>query len=276
MVGYDTEVPLARKIGASAGIYDLAEAVRELHDRGVHVVGRLVAFRDPVLAGASWESGDRDLVLQTPDGKPYAGYGGFTNFAHPKVRRYNIDIAKEAAAAGVDAILYDYVRRPDGSLDQLVIPGLRVSPEKAITRFVALSRRRLRPYGVEHGASVYGIAATRPTEIGQDIPAIARHVDYVAPMVYPSHWAPGEYGVANPDGQPYEIVRRSLEDFTAAVEGTGARVVPWLQDFSLGVTYGPAQVRAQIEASADAGIDEFLLWDPKVTYTAGVLQAPRD
>jgi hypothetical protein len=92
-------------------------------------------------------------------------------------------------------------------------------------------------------------------------------------MVYPSHWAPGEYGVANPNAEPYEIVLRSLQDFEKDVKGTGARVVPWLQDFSLGVTYGPTQVRAQIDAARADGIDEFLLWDPAVTYHAGALDA---
>ena len=55
------------------------------------------------------------------------------------------------------------------------------------------------------------------------------------------------------------------------MSGTGARVIPWLQDFSLGVDYGPAEVRAQIDGAADAGMDDFLLWDPAVTYTAGAL-----
>ena len=78
---------------------------------------------------------------------------------------------------------------------------------------------------------------------------MAEHLDYVSAMVYPSHWAPGEYGVANPNAQPYDIVQRSLEDFQKDVRGTGARVVPWLQDFSLGVHYGPAQVGAEIQAA---------------------------
>ena len=68
---------------------------------------------------------------------------------------------------------------------------------------------------------------------------MAEHLDYVSAMVYPSHWAPGEYGVRNPNAQPYDIVLRSLQDFQKDVRGTGARVVPWLQDFSLGVDYGP-------------------------------------
>jgi hypothetical protein len=89
--------------------------------------------------------------------------------------------------------------------------------------------------------------------------------------VYPSHWAHGEYRVANPNADPYSIVLRSLHDFRNDVAGTGARVVPWLQDFSLGVAYGPAEVRAQIRAARDAGIPEFILWDPLVTYTAEAL-----
>ena len=70
------------------------------------------------------------------------------------------------------------------------------------------------------------------------------------------------------------FVLRSLQDFQKDVRGTGARVVPWLQDFSLGVDYGPAQVGAEIQGASDNGIDEYLLWDPAVTYTAAAL--PRD
>ena len=100
---------------------------------------------------------------------------------------------------------------------------------------------------------------------------MARESDYVAPMVYPSHWGPGEYNVANPNSEPYEIVLRSLRDFRRQTRGTGARVVPWLQDFTLGVTYGPAEVRSQIQAARRDGIDEFILWDPTVTYTSEAL-----
>jgi hypothetical protein len=187
------------------------------------------------------------------------------------VRKYNIDVAVAAAADGVDEILYDYVRRPDGPRSSMVFPGLETAPEKAIVTFLAESRKALAKSGVFVGASVFGIAATRPNEVAQPVRAMARQLDYVAPMVYPSHWGPGEYEVANPNASPYEIVRRSLEDFEKQVRGTGARVVPWLQDFSLGLTYGPAEVAAEIRAARDAGADEFLLWDPAVTYTRDAL-----
>jgi hypothetical protein len=277
IVGYDSRVPLAKRIGAVGGQYDLDAAVRQLHGLGVRIIGRLVVFRDPVYAPWAWRTGRRDEVVQTPDGGPYAGYGGFTNIASRNVWRYNISIAREAAAAGVDEILYDYIRRPDGPLSSMRFPGLRGTPERAIVEFLRETRRAIRDPDVYVGVSVFGVAATRPEEVAQDIPAIAREVDYVAPMVYPSHWGRGEYGVAHPNAQPYEITLASLRDFQLLVRGTGARVVPWLQDFTLGITYGVNEVAAQIRAAREAGQDEFILWDPLVTYTRDAIPtgAPR-
>jgi peptidoglycan/xylan/chitin deacetylase (PgdA/CDA1 family) len=272
LVGFRSHVRLARRIGAEQHVYDLAAAVRLLHRKGIRVIGRVVCFRDPVLAAWAWQHGRREQVVQTPAGGPYAGYGGFTNVADSAVRRYNVDIGRAGARAGVDDVLYDYVRRPDGPASSMVFPRLRGTPETAIVGFLRETRRALAPYGTYLGASVFGVAATRPGEVAQDIPRMARQVDYVAPMVYPSHWTHGEYGVADPNGEPYEIVRRSLADFRRDTTGTGARVVPWLQDFSLGRAYGPAEVRAQIDAAAAVGMSEFILWDPGVTYTADALR----
>ena len=273
IAGWNPPVALARRIGAAQPIYDLPAAVRRLHSMGIRVVGRIVCFRDPILAGASWHSGRRSQVVQTSAGGEYAGYGGFTNFANPVVRAYNIAIAVAAARAGVDDILYDYVRRPDGPRSSMRFPGLRGTPSASIVGFLRETRLALRPYETLLGASVFGIAATRPDQVAQDVPAMARQVDYIAPLVYPSHWGRGEYNVADPNAEPFAIVERSLFDFERDVAGTPARLVPWLQDFSLGgVTYGPRQVRAQISAARKLGIDEFLLWDPGVTYTAAALE----
>ncbi|MFL6015036.1 MAG: putative glycoside hydrolase [Gaiellaceae bacterium] len=271
LAGFDPPVALARRVGAAQPIYDLRRLVAQMHARGIRVIGRLVCFRDPLLAKAAWRHGRRDEVVQAPNGGPYSGYGGFTNFANPVVRKYNIDIAVAAARAGVDDVLYDYVRRPDGPLGSMVFPGLHAKPSRAIVEFLRETRLALRPFGTYFGVSVFGVAATRPDEVAQDIPQMAREADYVAPMVYPSHWSPGEYNVPNPNGQPYAIVARSLRDFKRHTRNTGARIVPWLQDFTLGVAYGPAEVRAQIDAAQRDGIHEFLLWDPLVTYTSDAL-----
>lgn len=274
VVGYDSRVPLARRTGAAKGYYDAREVIDKLHAMDVRVVGRIVAFRDPRLGRWAWRHGHRDWVIQTPGGGPYGGKYGAYSFTNPfsaQVRAYNIALATEAARLGFDDVLYDYVRRPDGKLGNLRFPGRKGSPEAAIAGFMRETREAVRAEGAFLGASVYGIAATRPTEIAQDIPAMAESADYIAPMVYPSHWGPGEYGVANPNRSPYPIVRRSLADFQRLVRGSDTQIMPWLQDFSLGVTYGPRQVSAQIRAARDAGTDSFLLWNAAARYTRSAL-----
>ncbi|MFB7270573.1 putative glycoside hydrolase [Streptomyces sp. NPDC056244] len=277
-VGYASQVPLARQIGAAKGYYDARKAIAEIHKAGAQVIGRIVAFRDPKLATAAWKSGKKNQVVQTPDGQAYAGGGhygklAFTNFADPTVRKYNQDLAVEAAQLGFDDVLYDYVRRPDGPLSKMRFPGIgSATPEQSITSFVSDTRTAMRPHARYLGVSVFGIAATRPTEIAQDIAALAKVSDYIAPMVYPSHWGPGEYGVANPDTAPYAIVQRSLADFARLTKGTQTEVVPWLQDFSMGSTYGPKQVAEQIKAAAANKMSSFILWNAGARYQGAALQ----
>ena len=273
VIGYESELATAKRIGAVRAEYDLAEAVDELEAKGVRVIGRLVAFRDPIYASAAWEAGRKDDVLQTPDGKMLGAYGGFTNYLSPAVRKYNLDIALEAVELGVHDILWDYIRRPEGHPSTMVVPGLgNGSSSEAVVDFLAETHAALRERGVYQGASVFGIAAASGSTIAQDVPSMARVVDYLAPMIYPSHWGAGQYRVESPIRDPYEITRRSLAHFQEVARGSGVRLLPWIQDFTIyGVTYGPAEVRAQIDAAASLGIHGFLLWNPNVRYTAGAL-----
>ncbi|HEV8116444.1 MAG TPA: putative glycoside hydrolase, partial [Acidimicrobiales bacterium] len=124
-VGHASKVPLAREIGALKERFVLKEAVDEIHSRGGRVIARIVALRDPKLAEASWTGGRRDDLVQTPDGERFGAYGGgFLNSASRGVRDYTTALAVEAAEAGVDDVLLDYIRRPDGNLAGMVFPGL--------------------------------------------------------------------------------------------------------------------------------------------------------
>ena len=283
-VGYATENEFAARIGSDTPDcrIDLQAAIAELHDMGVPVIGRIVAFADPVLAPWAWANDARELVIQTADGSDfYTGrYNGFANFANPEVQEYNIAIAEEASAMGVDHILWDYLRKPDGALDNMRIPGLEGSVEDEIVAFTAAADARIAPFGVLHGASLYGVSADRPWEVGQDVERLAEVLDYVSPMIYPSHWGPGEYEVANPLMQPYDIVYRNLEVWLEATEGKRARVAPWLEDSNWPIRLGypdrAEYVREQIRATYDAGINEWLLWDSAVNYTDAAMIQPPD
>ena len=275
-VGYRSGLRTVNDIGAGKGYYDLGAAVAELHARKLRVVGRIVVFRDPLLTRAAWNAGNKDEVIQDDQGLPFKSrYGGFANPASKAVQDYILAIARESADAGVDDILFDYIRRPEGDISKMHFVGLvGDDPTKAIDETIVAFLRRageaLRPTPARLGVSVFGIAAKSPGEVGQNVPAMAGAVDYVAPMVYPSHWTAGQYNVSNPVAEPFLIVSRSLKKFQELITAsdTDAVIVPWLQDFSLGSTYGPKEVRAQIDAAVSLQLPGFLLWDPKVTYSS--------
>ncbi len=273
-VGHRSTVPLVNQIGASQNMYDLKTEVDKLKAMGVRVVGRLVVFRDPVLAKAAWQGGFKEQVLQNADGTAFAGkYGGFTNPFDKTVRGYNSAIALEAAQAGVDSIVLDYIRRPESKIEELKFVGVegeltKEIVSKEVTAYVAELGVILNETPVRLGVSVFGVAVNEGENIGQDVSALAMVTDFVAPMVYPSAWTPGQFDVKNPPSQPYDMTFRSLKAFQASVEGSGTRLVPWLQDFNLIVKYGPKEVRAQLNAAADVCIPDFMMWDPKVTYTS--------
>ena len=90
-------------------------------------------------------------------------------------------------------------------------------------------------------------------------------------MLYPSHWSAGEYGVADPNHQPYDIIKASLADFVAEVSPTGRTLAPWLQDFDDGAHYGAEEVQAQIAAAKELGVESWLLWNPNTQYTSAAL-----
>ena len=111
--------------------------------------------------------------------------------------------------------------------------------------------------------------------IGQQIEKISRNVDIVCPMVYPSHYEDGSYGIDNPNSNPYDTVTAAMKDTARRLAGTGAKGRPWLQDFSLyGVTYGVAEVKKEIKAAEDQDFKEWILWDPSLDYMEGALRGP--
>jgi hypothetical protein len=273
-VGFATRsVPLAQRIGAVGPYYDAKRAVRLVHGHGVYLIGRVVTFEDPVLSEKRPE-----LAVRTSDGSIWRNNAGlgWTNPYDRRVWRYNVDLAVAAARAGFDEIQFDYVRFPsDGDLSLIRYPGAHSQAMTwTIPAFVQYAARRLHPLGVRLSVDVFGLSATRDLGIGQLPRRISRYVDAVYPMVYPSHYSPGEYNLPDPNAVPAETVTHSLLDFQAALQGRRTRLTPWLQDFSLGRTYTLDDVRAQVTAARLLRTDGYLLWNPEGVYNAPALLPP--
>jgi hypothetical protein len=267
------EAPLASEIGSARDYYDPAEVVREAREHGVYLIGRVVVFEDPFLAEVK-----PGMAIGHRDGGTWRTTAGLA-WANPYDRRvwkYNVDIAVGAVKAGFDEIQFDYIRFPtDGDLSSAVFKGRsRVTRTTVLARFLRYASSRLKPLGARVSADVFGLAATRNMGIGQNPRTLSRYLDAIYPMVYPSHFAPGEYNLPDPNDEPGRTVALALHDFAVALTGRKTRLVPWLQDFSLGRDYTIDDVRAQVQAARDAQSEGFLLWNPAGVYTPGALAEP--
>jgi hypothetical protein len=266
-------VPLARRTGAAGPYYKAKWAAKLAHAKGIYLIGRVVTFEDPVLSEQR-----PDLAIRRSDGARWLTNGGlgWTNPYDRRVWAYNVDLAVAAVKAGFDEIQFDYVRFPsDGDLSIIRYPGVHSQPMSwTIPAFVQYARKRLHPLGARVSVDVFGLAATHDLGIGQIPRRISRYVDAVYPMVYPSHYNPGEYNLSDPEAVPGETVTHSLLDFQTALEGRQARLTPWLQDFSLGRTYSLGDVQAQVQAARSLHAHGFLLWNAEGLYDGAALAPP--
>ena len=272
-IGFYRRAPtLAKRVGAAMRYYDPVQVTRKLHAQGIYVVGRIVCFEDPVLA-----KGRPDMAIQRAGGGVWTNHAGlgWTNPYDKRVWNYNLRLAQAAVQAGFDEIQFDYVRFPsDGDIESAVFPGKRNEPMAiTIARFVHYATNRLKPLGARVSVDVFGLSATRNLGIGQSPRRLAKIVDAIYPMVYPSHYGPGEYGLASPASVPGRTVGRSLRDFRWQMRGGKAQLIPWLEDFSFSGSPTYEHVRDQIRAARRWDSGGFLLWNAAGVYTEGALTA---
>lgn len=265
-------------------IRDLPGLVAELKAHGIYTIARIAAFKDPVLAQARPE-----LSLRYSDGSSVSESGGeaWVNPYEPEVWTYLEEIALGAAEAGFDEVQFDYVRFPTAkSMDRVDYgPSAEGSSKtEAVAGFLEQITGTLHDQGVRVSADVFGTVITSQTDsdlIGQDYARLAEIVDCICPMVYPSHYAAGSFGIDIPDQEPYATVYAALLRSNAALSGRTepAAVRAWLQDFTATWVsghreYGAEELRAQIQAVYDAGYTDWLLWNARNQYTAdGLLDA---
>ena len=259
---------VAGNIAYSKNLPSVEQYLKEVKKKGMYAIARIVAFRDNVMPRKKTA-----LAVKNSDGSLWQDKNNLTwlNPYKQEVIDYILELAEKTADMGFDEIQFDYIRFPsDGKISncRYGIEHSSTTASKAIINFLKQAKQKLSLKGIKISIDVFGLTTTEKSDmgIGQKIVEMAEQVDYVCPMIYPSHYNNGEYGIANPNKEPYRTVYIALQGAKKKLPVEKLR--PWLQDFSLkGVKYGPKEIQAQIQACYDCEIKTWLLWNAACKYT---------
>jgi len=300
-ISFAVEDEYLNEIGsAEVRIPDIKDFIKYLNEKEIYVIGRISVFQDPYFIKKR-----PDLaVKRESDGTVWRDRKGigWLDAGSREAWDYVILIAKEAHKVGFDELNFDYIRFPsDGNMRDIYYPfseeKILADPDfgKAdiIRDFFAYLDSELEELNVPISADLFGMTTTNKDDlnIGQVLENALPYFDYISPMVYPSHYPTGFQGYQNVNAYPYEIVNFSMTEAVKRIEelrillaSTSPNVPylsklkpsqlrPWLQDNDYPVPYTPEMVRAQINATYDAGLNSWMLWDAANTYTRAALKS---
>lgn len=268
--------------GRGCVVSDLKEFIQELHASNIYVIGRISVFQDLYYANLHPEL----AVKNKSDGGVWKDHKGisFIDVGAKPYWDYIVGISKEAYELGFDELNYDYIRYPsDGNMQNTHYSwtvGTSTKPEM-LESFFSYLYEKTHDMGVVTSADLFGMTTTITNDmgIGQVLERALPYFDYIAPMVYPSHYPKGWNGFENPAARPYEVIKiamgegvRREQAFNMArgvATSTPSKLRPWLQDFNLGATYDAAKVRDQIRASNEVGLNSWMMWSAANKYTEG-------
>ncbi|MBQ8933044.1 MAG: putative glycoside hydrolase [Lachnospiraceae bacterium] len=285
-VTYDMQnVPaLVELKSIEVSIEDMPALMAKFKEHGIYTIARIVSMRDPHLGYVKPE-----WCLTLPDGTVFRDNSNYAwiNPYKTEYWDYLLDIGRQCAKDGFDEIQFDYIRfcteRGSGDCvyDEEDVKGRdKIS---IITELVQYLYDNLRAEGVFVSCDVFGTIIRSKIDsrsVGQSYSQLASIINYICPMIYPSHYASGSFGLDHPDTQPYEAIigalKRSRSELASAREeydGRQAVVRPWLQSFTatwLGggnyMKYDADAVRKEIQGVYDSGYDEWILWSASVKY----------
>lgn len=327
-IAFTTDHPdLAPSVSDQCGARDIQSFIELLHSKGIYVIGRITVFQDPYY---SLKHPELAVKFASPVGAVWKDHKGlsFIDVGAKPFWDYIITLSRESHKLGFDELNYDYIRFPsDGPMSNIAFDWAgKKEKQVALEEFFAYLHKEMKdeskyPEGVPPpiiSADLFGMVTTNYDDlnIGQVLERALPYFDYIAPMVYPSHYPSGFNGWSNPNTVPYELikfvlgsaVRRTIADSspiktfdsqpiyetivippvststatTTEEKFTGKytkvvydkdKIRPWLQDFDYGGNYDIAEVRAQIKATYDVGLDSWMLWAPSNRYTRGALNA---
>lgn len=274
----DSILKYNQKAFSKVYIKDINAFMKKMKDNNIYTIARIVSFKDPVYAKQNPDK----AIIEKKTGKPFTNKDGVIWVSpHDKnLWEYNIAVAKEAAKAGFNEIQFDYVRFPasnGGKLDAFLDYRNPENDSKPVTiqKYLKYAWEELTPLHVYINADIYGQIGTFRDDmgLGQYWEAISGYVHYISPMMYPSHYINGAYGIPVPDAEPYKTIYYCTLDSINRNENIDnpAIIRPWIQDFTARwvkghITYDVKAINAQIQALEDLGVHEYLLWSPSNRY----------
>lgn len=302
-ISFSTENELLKRAySKTCPVPDMRDFVSELHDKKIYVIGRIAVFQDQFMVKekphlAVKRLSNKDAIWGDRKNIHWIDAGAKEHWD------YIIALAKEAYSLGFDELNFDYIRFPsDGDMKDIYFPFSNGQDKTAVLEsFFTYLSKGMRGTGAKISADLFGETTVR-TEgegIGQVLERALPYFDYVSPMVYPSHYTYNFAGLGDPNKHPYEVVKYCMDSAVARTIATSTivsvsgyrpiasttpvmyvktpfdkdKIRPWLQDNNYPVTYTPAMVRAQIQATYDAGLDSWMLWNAGNRYTKEALLA---
>lgn len=272
-VSFLVDEPTVNATGSTENrIRDIDALIKELHENNIYVIGRISVFQDPYLTAKypNW------AIHKKSDGTVWKDRKGLS-FLSPTshdVWNYIVALAHASYEKGFDEINFDYVRFPsDGDISNIAYPN---EPGKTradfMEDFYTFLGNDMREHGIPLSADLFGMttSSTDDLGIGQVLERALPHFDYIAPMVYPSHYPKNFIGLSNPAAEPYKVIKYAMGEGVRRAQALGygpEKFRPWLQDFNLGATYTAEMVRDQIRAGEELGITSWMMWDPGNSYT---------
>ena len=292
---YDSDIETVNAAKADTPGFDIREVTKKLHDNNIMVIARMVTFKDSTITKSH-----PDMAIKTASGSVFNKNSMWLDATKKEARDYILSIAKEAVQFGFDEIQFDYIRFPETSLYDYKLelePGQ--TRNEVIEGFIRYVRNSL-PADTILSADVFGmplISLKDYGEIGQSLETIGGSLDYICPMIYPSHFANNAKSgsMANGEGQringvlfthpdlkPYEVVYNTLltgKERIDKKEGYNLDMRPYIQGFTASylpagywTKYGVAEYRTQIQAVYDAGYDEWIFWNSRNEYVEAAFQ----
>lgn len=270
LILYDSKVPLVVSLkNKDNRLGDVKKLVDYLHKNNIYVMARQTVFQDPVLAEKKQE-----WAIKSKQGGLWRDRKGlaWVDPTKREVWKYNLAIAKEAAAFGFDEINFDYVRFPsDGNMSDTLYDDESKKKYEVMGEFFRFLNNGFRGDPVWISLDLFGFTMEKngmdDMAIGQRIIDTVDNVDYVCPMMYPSHYPSGHLGLNNPAENPYAVFENGMKLGVPKFEGKRAKVRPWIQAFDLGAIYDAEKIRTQIDVVEKYASSGWLLWNASNRYT---------